>query len=53
MITLPKYKKNISTKNSYLEAIDICNKLPNDLRTSDKQKRTSIRKIRNWLGKDE
>lgn len=36
-IILPKYNKITSTKNSYIEAIDILNKLPNEPKTLDIQ----------------
>lgn len=34
----PKYKRAISTKNSYIKAIDNFNKAPNDLNTINIQK---------------
>lgn len=41
MIIPSKHNKPLSTKNCYIKAIDIFNKLPNELKTLNIQERTS------------
>lgn len=53
MIIPPKYNKTISTKNSYIKAISIFNKLPNELKTLDMQKKIRSKKIQDWIRNNE
>lgn len=52
-IITPKYYKTVSTKNNYIKAINIFNKLPNEFKMLDIKKKASIAKIKDWLRNNE
>lgn len=49
LIIPPKYHKTISTKNSYIKAVNTFNNLPNDLKILDIRKLSNSRKIKDWI----
>ena len=48
-LTIPKHKKKISTKNSYMKALKTDNKLPSDLKTLDIKKYSYKSKLKIWI----
>ena len=48
-LTIPKHKKKISTKNSYMKALKTYNKLPSDLKTLDIKKYSHKNKLKIWI----
>ena len=53
VIVPPKYDKRISTKSSYIKAINIFNKLPNENKTLDLRKKSNKKKLKDWVSKNE
>ena len=53
LIIIPKHTKTISKKNSHIKSIYVFNNLPNDLKTLELSKYTSIKKLKDWIRKNE
>lgn len=49
LVLPPKYNKRISTKNSYITAINMYNGLPNELKTLNLKNSRNNKKIKDWL----
>ena len=52
VIIPPKYDKRISTKRSYIKAINIFNKLPNENKTLDLRKKSNKKKLKDWVSEN-
>ena len=48
----PKHHKTVSNKNSYLRAIFIFNSMPNNLKVLDIEKKSTNKKIKDWIRKN-
>ena len=53
VIIPPKYDKRISTKSSYIKAINIFNKLTNENKSLDLRKKSNKKKLKDWVSKNE
>ena len=48
-LIIPKHKRKISTKNSYMKALKTYNKLLSDLKTLDIMKYSHKNKLKTWI----
>ena len=53
LLNLIKYDKRISTKSSYIKAINIFNNLPNENKTLGLRKKSNKKKLKDWVSKNE